>query len=97
MDDTLGSGFQQIGLTADGSTLTWTATGLTTGGSFYFKVSAVNEIGDGALSLSSSKIVAALVPSQPATPTLVSQSPTAISISWVAPNNGGSSITAYLV
>jgi len=51
-----------IGFTADAATTTWSQSGLTTGGSYYFKVSAFNEIGEGTLSASSSKIIAAVVP-----------------------------------
>jgi hypothetical protein len=66
MDDTQGGGFVSIGFTADASVTTWTQTGLITGGSYYFKVSAFNEIGEGALSSSSTKIIAAVIPDQPA-------------------------------
>ena len=65
MDDTLGGGFISIGFTADALITSWTQTGLTTGGSYYFKVSAFNEIGEGTLSASSAKIIAAVVPDQP--------------------------------
>lgn len=97
MDDTLGGGFVSIGFTADATITTWTKSSLTTGGSYYFKVSAFNEISEGTLSASSSKIIAAVVPDQPAQPTKVSQLPSSIKISWTAPYDGGSPLTAYLV
>lgn len=36
-------------------------------------------------------------PDQPATPTLVSQSPSEIVIEWVEPDNGGLALTEYFV
>ena len=47
-DDTLGGGFQHLGYTADGVTTTWSqSAGIVEGGSYYFKVSAYNEIDAG--------------------------------------------------
>ena len=56
---------------------------------------AYNEIGPGLASQASEKIIAATIPSQPAAPTLVSQSKTAIEIAWTAPENGGSPLISY--
>jgi len=62
MDDTLGGGFVSVGFTADALTTSWTQPSLATGGSYYFKISAFNVIGEGTQSASSSKIIAAVVP-----------------------------------
>ena len=51
MDDTQGGGFQSLGYTADGTTTTWNQeSSITEGQSYYFKVSAHNEISIGTLS-----------------------------------------------
>ena len=82
-DDGLGGGFQSIGFTADGVTTTHSqSVGIIEGGSYFYRIGAFNEIGPGALSQASGKIIAAVVPEQPLAPVLSSQSETAITITW---------------
>jgi hypothetical protein len=79
--------------------LSFTATsvhGVVGGTAYSFKVSAVNDVGEGPLSDSVS-IIAATVPETPVIPTLVSQSQTEIVVSWVAPADGGSPLLDFLV
>lgn len=77
--------------------LSFTKNGLTAGGTYRFKVTALNAIGEGAESPVGS-IIAATVPDQiTGAPVLVSSSKTSISIQWTAPYNGGTSITGYKV
>ncbi len=77
---------------------TTTVTGLTNGTAYTFTVSATNSVGTGSAS-SPSNSVTPSPPSAPAAPTGV----TAIggnaqaTVSWTAPSNGGSPITAYTV
>lgn len=42
-------------------------------------------------------MIAANFPDQPLTPTLISQSPTAVQFGWTAPNSGGIPITSYSI
>lgn len=69
---------------------------LIAGRSYQFKVSAVNDVGEGERSNAVS-IIAASKPEQPPQPTLVYQSPTQINIEWAASADGGSEITDYIV
>jgi predicted phage tail protein len=80
--------------TTDIFTLTHIITGLTAGAYYDIKVQAFNIVGGSAHS-GAVRLVAATKPNAPATPTLVSQSSTAIQIQWVAPYNGGAAITSY--
>lgn len=43
------------------------------------------------------QIIAATISSQPAPVYLTTSATTAITFSWVAPSNGGSAITSYIV
>jgi hypothetical protein len=61
---------------------------------YVFRVTAINAIGESVYS-ESIPILAAKVPDAPNAPTLVSQTPTDIVISWTAPYNGGSQIRDY--
>jgi len=72
---------------------------LTPGAIYRFKITALNAIGEGAIS-DEVAIYAATVPGTPAAPTMVSQSETGISIQWTSlavGSNGGSPVTDYKV
>ena len=69
---------------------------MTTGSAYKFKVQAQNVIGDGAYSLEK-EILAARVPDAPASLTQVSTSSTEVTFSWTAPDDGGSSVTKYVI
>lgn len=74
-----------------------TVTGLTNGTAYIFQVAALNSVGTGSYSVSSSEVTPFSVPGQP-----TSISGTAginqVSLSWSAPtSNGGSVITDYVV
>ena len=66
------------------------------GETFKFKVAAVNVIGLGTQSAAVA-IIAASVPAQPAAPTKTAASLSSISISWLAPDNGGTPLTHYIL
>lgn len=69
---------------------------LTLGDVAVFRVSAVNVIGEGALSLETS-IIAAMVPYKPAAPIKKDASASFIEPKWTAPQDGGSPIRGYRV
>ena len=73
-----------------------TVTGLTGGSAYYFRVAAVNVIGQGSYSSTSSAVtpLTPAVPSTPAAPTCVPSSGQ-LAVSWVAPAANGSAITSY--
>lgn len=97
MDDGAGGSFASQGKTGSGSTLTFNKTGLTTGLSYLFKVRAENEIDSGPFS-SPTSILAAVIPSTPDAPLMVSQSESVIAISWSAPSDdGGTSLIGYKI
>ena len=76
-----------------------TVTGLTNGVSYRFRVSAVNAGGTSPASSSSALVTptaTATVPSAPAAPSGITGNGQ-IALSWIAPANGGSAITDYLV
>ena len=68
--------------------------GFTTGTLYDFKVRARNDVGLGDFS-SSSRFMAARVPYAPAKPTSSSADQTSITVDWIAPYDGGTSITNY--
>ena len=78
------------------STLSYENTDVTPGLVYKFKVLAFNVVGDGSLS-SAVTIKAAQQPDAPAMPTLISQGPSSITISWTAPDNQYDTITDYKV
>lgn len=85
----------QVGITA----LTYTATGLTQGATYKFKVNARNVYGYSALYSNTVTILAAQVPAQPIAPvtTWHGDGFDYVVITWTAPDDGGSPITGYTV
>ncbi len=92
------------GCTGGASATDCTVTGLTNGASYRFAVLAANAAGDGPLSAASSPVVPVAVPDAP---TGVSAVPVdgqpagvntgRVAVSWTAPDDNGSPITAYTV
>jgi cellulose 1,4-beta-cellobiosidase len=94
-DNASGSTYQELvsGLTAT----SYTATGLTQGSTYQFKVKGKNSLG---LSWSSNtvSIQAAAIPDVPLAPvTEFIPASDSITITWIEPNSGGSPITSYHV
>jgi parallel beta-helix repeat protein len=86
----------EVLLASLGNVLTYTSTGLTNGQVYYFKVSAINSIGEGPLSVETSAIPAT-VPSAPTLSSAVPGNAQAVLV-WTAPsNNGGAAVTGYNV
>ena len=82
---------------ASGITATsYTASSLTADVVYTFKVTARNLVGYGADS-SEVSIRAAAKPNVPTAPSTSVNTNVSVTITWVAPNNGGSTITAYIV
>jgi fibronectin type 3 domain-containing protein len=81
-----------------GTTLTYTNTGLTNGATYFYKVTAVNAVGEGPFSNEASAVpTSASKPTAPLGLT-ASVSGTAIHLVWSPPaSNGGSQITAYMI
>lgn len=79
------------------ATLSCTATGLTNGTAYFFKVRATNARGSSAYSVPSTGVIPATRPSAPAAPTGVAADQQ-VTLTWKAPSsNGGSAITGYVV
>ena len=76
--------------------LTCDVAGLANGTSYTFRVKATNAIGTGSNSADSLVAVPATIPSTPTAPT-VTRGNTRVTVTWVAPFNGGSTITGYSV
>ncbi|HEY2055841.1 MAG TPA: DUF4082 domain-containing protein [Solirubrobacterales bacterium] len=76
-----------------------TISGLTAGASYTFTVTAANGTGSGVASGQSNSITIPSGATAPAAPTAVSAAPLnqGASVSWTAPNDGGSPITGYKV
>ncbi len=83
-------------LIAQPATTNFTDTGATNGTTFYYKVSAVNSVGEGTAST-----VVSATPGRPGAPQslVATQNPTkGVNLSWTAPaSNGGSAITGYKI
>ena len=85
------------GCPTNSTTPSCTATGLTNGTPYFFKVAALNGIGTGAYSSASSGVTPATVPDAPTNVTGTAGN-TQVAVSWTAPvSNGGSAITGYQV
>ena len=83
--------------TVGGTVLNATVSGLTTGTSYTFTVTATNSVGAGPSSAPSNAVVPVAVPDPPANVSAVSGNLSA-TVSWSAPaNTGGSAITGYTV
>lgn len=93
---TNGVTYSNLGTTATGTLLYTKSSGLTSGATYKFYVTAKNSIGESAQS-NILTVIAASVPSAPAGLYVISQSSTEITIGWVAPSNGGNPITDYIV
>lgn len=73
----------------------FTQTGLTPGNVYQYRVSAINRVGEGALSPYSIKIMAANVPSRPGTPWYISSTSTTITIGWNDVEDNGGALINY--
>jgi|GEM_PF-3556131 len=99
----IGSGSYSTLVTNTGtSSTTYSHTGLTSGQSYSYRVSAVNSVGVGAASNEASSTLesssSASPPSAPSSLSAASASKTQINLSWSAPaNNGGSQVTGYKI
>ena len=71
-------------------------TGLTNGTSYQVKLRAVNALGEGVASDASTAVTPATVPGTPTSPSISSGSGS-ISVSWVAPSDGGDPPLTYTV
>ena len=84
------------GQTQSGSTSPITVSGLTNGDSYTFTVTATNSVGTGGPSGASNAVVPDSYPGTPAAPTATAHNASA-TVTWVAPNDGGSAITGYVI
>ncbi|HME51114.1 MAG TPA: fibronectin type III domain-containing protein [Candidatus Lokiarchaeia archaeon] len=92
------SGFETL-LTTLGVVLTYTNTGLTNGQLYYYQVSAMNAMGEGARS-SEASVWPQAAPTPPSAPTRLTATPgnSIVLLNWSTPaSNGGSVITGYCV
>jgi hypothetical protein len=101
--DDLGSPFTLFTITsnpgnivASGTSSPVTITGLTNGLGYTFTVKGTNEGGFSQTSDPSNSVTPAGTPAAPAAPT-GTVNPGKVTLNWSAPNNGGSSITGYVV
>src|SRR5207245_4949336 len=76
---------------------TYSDTGLASGTAYTYRVSAINSVGTGSPSNSASATTLAVAPSPPMGLAATAVSSSQINLSWTAPNNGGSAITAYKI
>jgi titin len=85
----------------DGTSTSTSATvsGLVPGTSYRFRISAINSVGTGTSSTPTVLIIAATAPQTPNAPTVVITGTTGgrVTVSWIAPANGGVVITGYEV
>lgn len=84
-------------LSLNAATFACTATDLTNGTGYYFRVRAVNDMGQGSYSGPSNEVVPATVPMAP-TDLVATRGDAQVALTWVAPQDvGGSAITGYNV
>ncbi|MFL6034592.1 MAG: fibronectin type III domain-containing protein, partial [Gaiellaceae bacterium] len=82
-----------------GAVTSWSDTGLANGTTYYYRVTALNSVGESSLSneLSAAPTAAAAVPGAP-TLNSATAGNTTVALSWSAPaSNGGSAVTGYKV
>src|SRR3989454_401919 len=79
------------------TTTTYSDTGLAAGTTYTYRVSAINSVGTGSPSNSASATTLAVAPSPPTGLAATAVSSSQISLSWAAPNNGGSAIAGYKI
>jgi fibronectin type 3 domain-containing protein len=94
----VGAGLETI-LATVGNVTTWTDTAVANGTLYYYKVTAVNSVGESTRSneLSATPSQAATVPGAPTLNTATGRNGT-VALAWSAPgSNGGASITGYNV
>ena len=83
--------------TVAGDVLTYTATDLTTGEIYQWKIIAVNAIG-ASPETATLEVMAAHIPSAPDAPTISASDETSIILNWLAPaDNGGTPLLNYIV
>jgi len=81
-----------------GSTSTsYAVTGLNTGTSYVFQISAINFVGASDWSISTSPLLLAGIPNQVSTLAVSSKTDSSVSLSWTAPTSNGEAITNYIV
>jgi predicted phage tail protein len=82
-----------------GNVVTFADTGVTNGTPYFYKVSAVNSVGEGGLSGEASATPTATAPpGAPTNLTATQAKPHGIALKWTAPSNaGGSAITGYQI
>jgi hypothetical protein len=85
------------GGTGSGLTSPISVTGLTTGTSYTFAVTATNAIGTGAASAASNSVTTWAVPGAPTVGTATAASPTTATLTFTAGTTGGTPITSYTV
>ncbi|WP_179367912.1 fibronectin type III domain-containing protein [Candidatus Nitrosotenuis sp. DW1] len=95
-----GSYISLVSNTANATT-SYSHTGLTTGTTYTYKISAISSIGTGAASTEASTTPTtastATVPGAPTGLAATAVSATQVNLSWSAPSNGGSAITGYKI
>jgi titin len=82
--------------TVDASGLSKTLTGLTTGSTYYVRVAAVNGVGTGPSSITTSQVPGS-TPSAPSAPTAALTGVNTADVSFAVPNSNGYAITGYTV
>ncbi len=83
-------------LTTLGPATSFTDTGLTNGSTYYYKVSAVNSVGESGLSSERSAIPAQPPPTHPPS-TPPPPATRMVTLTWTTPNGNGSTVTGYRV
>lgn len=85
-------------VTSSASGTSYTATGLTNGTAYVFRLAAENCMGFGAASAASTSVTPNPVSSQPLALTVTGAGSNQVTLNWTAPtNNGGTSIIDYII